>query len=175
MRVFIAYAINDHTKLRLNKIQEQLKPIYPDGKFKPPKNMHMTLKFIGEVSVEQCERLSTEVETLINRYKSLTVELNQLGVFGNTSRNHTLWIGCQQDPSMVELSKELAECATAAGISISNTPFVPHITLAQHGTLCQPLPEIHGLVTRFDQVCIFLSSRIEGELVYQPLRCWQLK
>ena len=175
MRVFVAYVIDDHIKAQISEIQQLLKPIYTNGRFKPIKNMHMTLKFIGEISNEQFNKLSNEIETVIVHYKPLTVELNQLGVFGNATRNHTLWMGCQSDPLMIKLSEELAACASAAGISINNTPFVPHITLAQHGILSESLPKINGLTARLDQVCIFLSSRVEGELIYQPLKCWQLQ
>lgn len=175
MRIFIAYAIDEKSKLRLGEIQEQLKPIYQNGKFKQPKNMHMTLKFVGEVSDDQLKRLITEVDSVINHYATMNVELNQLGFFGNSASRHTLWIGCQTEPSMISLSHQLTDCASEAGILVSNTPFVPHITLAQHGTLLEGLPEIDALNVQFDQVCVFLSSRIEGELVYQPLKCWKLK
>jgi RNA 2',3'-cyclic 3'-phosphodiesterase len=175
MRVFIAYVIDDHNKTKLGEIQQKLREIYPNGRFKPPQNMHMTLKFIGDVSVDQFESLTLEVDSVIHHHQSLNVVLNQLGCFGNAIRNHTLWIGCQSDPAMINLSEQLAKCAFAANIPISNTPFVPHITLAQHGTLRESLPQIEPLNVTLDQVCIFLSSRIEGELVYQPLKCWQLK
>ncbi len=175
MRVFIAYAIDDRNKIMLKETQESLREIYQNGRFKPQKNMHMTLKFLGEISVDQFERLKAEIDVVINNHTAQIAEFNQLGFFGNATRNHTLWIGCHNDPAMISLSEALAKCAALAGISFSNTPFVPHITLAQHGTLLKPLPEINSLIIRLDQICIFLSSRIEGELVYQPLKCWTLK
>lgn len=175
MRVFIAYAIDDRNKMKLEEIQKDLREIYQNGRFKPPENMHMTLKFLGEISVDQFERLAAEIDVEIVNHKSQIAELNQLGYFGNATRNHTLWIGCHNDPAMISLSEAMARCAALAGISFSNMPFVPHITLAQHGTLLKPLPEINSLIIRLDQICIFLSSRIEGELVYQPLKCWTLK
>lgn len=175
MRVFIAYAIDDRNKMKLEEIQKDLREIYQNGRFKPPENMHMTLKFLGEISVDQFERLAAEIDVEIVNHKSQIAELNQLGYFGSATRNHTLWIGCHNDPAMISLSEAMARCAALAGISFSNTPFVPHITLAQHGTLLKPLPEINSLIIRLDQICIFLSSRIEGELVYQPLKCWTLK
>lgn len=175
MRIFIAYLIEEQTKSKIHFIQEQVKPMYLNGRFKQPKNMHMTLKFIGDVTIDQFERLITEIDRTICEYAVLNVELNQLGFFGNSTKNHTLWIGCQAHPSMIQLSEEMTRCATSAGISVNQIPFVPHITLAQHGTLLSELPKIETIEVQFDQVCVFLSSRIEGELIYQPLRCWKLK
>ncbi|MDP3304944.1 MAG: RNA 2',3'-cyclic phosphodiesterase [Erysipelotrichaceae bacterium] len=174
MRIFIAYRMDEQTKSEILFIQEQVKPIYPNGRFKQPKNMHMTLKYIGDVTIDQFNRLITEIDRTICEYALLNVELNQLGFFGKSTKNHTLWIGCQAHPSMTQLSEAMTSCAVSAGISVNQTPFVPHITLAQHGTLLSELPRIETINVQFDQVCVFLSSRIEGELIYQPLRCWKL-
>jgi RNA 2',3'-cyclic 3'-phosphodiesterase len=175
MRVFIAYSIDEQSKNMIGDIQEQLRPIYQNGRFKQPKNMHMTLKFVGEVTVDQFDRLVSEIDAVIKEYSLLTIDLDQLGFFGNSTKRHTLWIGCQPQSSMINLSSTLTKCAKSAGISVNETPFVPHITLAQHGILLDDLPKIDSINIRFDQVCVFLSSRIEGELVYQPLKCWNLK
>lgn len=175
MRIFIAYRMDEQAKSKIHFIQEQVKPIYPNGRFKQPKNMHMTLKFIGDVTMDQLNRLISEIDRAICEYEGLNIELNQLGFFGNSTKKHTLWIGCQAKPSMIQMSEEMTRCAVSAGISVSQTPFVPHITLAQHGTLLSELPIIKSVNVQFNQVCIFLSSRIDGELIYQPLKCWELK
>ena len=175
MRIFIAYLIDEQTKSEIQFIQEQVRPIYPNGRFKQPKNMHMTIKFIGEVTSEQLERLINEIDRTIHEYAVLNINLDHLGFFGNLSKKHTLWIGCQAHPSMIGLSEAVTRCAASVGISVNQTPFVPHITLAQHGTLLSELPKIESINVRFDQICVFLSSRIDGELIYQPLKCWELK
>ncbi|MBV1709712.1 MAG: RNA 2',3'-cyclic phosphodiesterase [Erysipelothrix sp.] len=175
MRIFIAYAVDDSIKEELSLIQQQLKPIYQNGRFKQPKNMHMTLRFVGEVTMEQYDRLIIEIERKIHLYSSLTVNFDQLGYFGKTSKKHTLWIGCQPLPQMSHLSDEVTQCVSQAHIPFNETPFVPHITLAQHGILLESLPKIKPLTVCLNQVCVFLSTRIDKELVYQPLKCWQLK
>ncbi|PKM88424.1 MAG: RNA 2',3'-cyclic phosphodiesterase [Firmicutes bacterium HGW-Firmicutes-10] len=175
MRIFIAYALDENIKEELHMIQQQLKPIYHQGRFKQPKNMHMTLRFVGEVTVEQFERLINEIENKIHQYSSLSAELDQLGFFGKSAKKHSLWIGCPPMPAMSSLSNELTRCVSAANIPVNDTPFVPHITLAQHGDLIEILPKIKPVTVCFSKVCVFLSTRIDGELVYQPLKCWQLK
>jgi RNA 2',3'-cyclic 3'-phosphodiesterase len=175
MRIFIAYVIDDHTKNELSAIQQRLCAIYQDGRHKQPKNMHMTLKFVGDVTVEQFDRLIVEIDSVISHYAPLTIELDHLGIFGKSAKKHSLWIGCKTQSSMVALSSELTRCVSEAGIPNNETPFVPHITLAQHGTLIESLPEINALTVCLNQVCVFLSSRIDNELVYQPLKCWELK
>lgn len=175
MRIFIAYALDDHIKEKLFLIQQQLKPMYQDGRFKQPKNMHMTLRFVGEVTMEQFERLIIEIERKIHLYSSQTVNFDQLGCFGKTSKKHTLWIGCPPLPAMSLLSDELTKCVSQAHIPFNDTPFAPHITLAQHGMMLDSLPKIEPVTVCLHQVCVFLSTRIDKELVYQPLKCWQLK
>lgn len=175
MRIFIAYALDENIKEELHVIQQQLKPIYHQGRFKQPKNMHMTLRFVGEVTVEQFDRLINEIERKIHLYSSLTVNLDQLGYFGKTSKKHTLWIGCPPLPEMSHLSDEVTHCVSQAHIPFNDTPFVPHITLAQHGILLESLPKIKPVTVCLHQICVFLSTRIDKELVYQPLKCWELK
>lgn len=175
MRIFIAYAVDEITKNKLHEIQKQLMPVYQNGRYKQPKNMHMTLRFVGEADDSQLIRLISEIESVIGNHRSQSVVLDNIGFFGTSTKKHTCWIGCPSLPTMAALSQEVTQCVIRSKIQCSDTPFVPHITLAQHGTLTGSLPAIEPIPIDLNIVCIFSSYRVEGELIYQPVKCWTLK
>ncbi len=174
MRIFVAYAISDDVKIQLHHLQQQLSPIYQNGRFKQPKNMHMTLRFVGEVNETQLASLIDEIDNIIDKHPVQQVILDQLGFFGKSAKKHSLWIGCHSQPPMEQLSNEITQCVIRCNIAVNDTPFVPHITLAQHGVFIGELPLFQPLKADLNRVCIYSSSRIEGELVYQPVKCWKL-
>jgi 2'-5' RNA ligase len=175
MRIFIAYAIDETTKSKLQEIQKQLMPVYQNGRFKQPKNMHMTLRFVGEADDIQLSQLISEIDLIIGHHRSQSVILDKIGFFGTSTKKHSCWIGCAPLPVLDQLSHDVTQCVVKSQIAMNDTPFVPHITLAQHGNLIGPLPVIEPIPINLNLVCIFNSSRINGELVYQPVKCWLLK
>ncbi len=175
MRIFIAYAFDQTIKAKLHDIQKQLMPVYQNGRYKQPKNMHMTLRFVGEVDDNQLIRLISEIESIIGNHRSQSVVLDNIGFFGTSTKKHSCWIGCRSLPAMVQLSQDVTQCVLRSQIKVNDTPFVPHITLAQHGILTGPLPSVEPIYIDLNVVCIFSSSRVEKELVYQPVKCWTLK
>src|SRR5438552_17589248 len=61
MRVFVAIELSEGFRSRLVEMQDALRAVVPDVSFTTPQNLHLTLKFIGEVEEQRvpalCEAL----------------------------------------------------------------------------------------------------------------------
>ena len=67
MRTFLAIPLPKETKDLLSRIQEQLKTSKADVKWVEPQNIHLTLKFLGEINEEQLNKISAIVDETVRR------------------------------------------------------------------------------------------------------------
>lgn len=77
MRCFISVEIPESIKDRIARIQDAL----PDfrGKKTEPKNLHLTLKFLGEINNKKLERIKDNLENV--KFSRFTAEIDSLGIF----------------------------------------------------------------------------------------------
>jgi 2'-5' RNA ligase len=97
MRLFIAVDLSGEIRKKVAELINQLKGLDVDVKFTEPKNLHFTLKFLGEVRAsEGDEGVVKDIETSINKaisdIKPFRISVQVLGYFGSPSHIKTLWI-----------------------------------------------------------------------------------
>ncbi|MCK9595573.1 RNA 2',3'-cyclic phosphodiesterase [Candidatus Pacearchaeota archaeon] len=86
MRTFIAIDIPEEVKEKIIEIQKQLPEF--KGKLTEKENLHLTLKFLGEVNEEKIERVKEELGKI--KLKSFKAEIDSIGVFDNIeSKNYS--------------------------------------------------------------------------------------
>ena len=131
VRCFIAFDINDETVLkRLVEIQRMLEETGADLKLVEPKNIHVTLRFLGEVQPAMAESISKEMDGV--SFSPFDVELNGAGVFPNMRRINVVWVGIRK--GVVELEKifeQLDVGLARLGFKQDRRGFSPHITIAR--------------------------------------------
>ncbi len=99
-------------------------------------NLHLTLKFLGDVSPRNLEILASLIEREAMRYRPFFIRLDQLGVFPNPHRPRVLWVGLHAPNTLYSLQKGVEKAAAQLGYTPDRRPFHPHITL---GRLRQPV------------------------------------
>ncbi|MFH1801740.1 MAG: RNA 2',3'-cyclic phosphodiesterase [archaeon] len=77
MRCFISIDIPEKVQKEIIRIQEQLPEFY--GKKTEPENLHLTLKFLGEISEERVEEIKKRLEEI--KFNKVEAEIDSLGVF----------------------------------------------------------------------------------------------
>jgi len=124
MRCFVAIELSKEVKAKLSEIQEKL----PGANLKKVavQNMHITLKFLGEIEDKKAWDAERRLEQFtVSPFK---VKIEKIGAFPNERYPKVIWAGC--------VSKELGELAEKVDMSLSNMnfesePFRPHITIAR--------------------------------------------
>ncbi len=132
VRTFIAIEIHPDIQRYLGQIQSHLRETGADIKWVKPSNIHLTLKFLGEIPEDQVKNAQKILNDIVPSHPSYSLKLKQLGAFPKIDRPKIIWIGIEQgmDETM-QLAKDIEESFFKEGFPKDDKPFSPHITLGR--------------------------------------------
>jgi len=124
LRLFVGIEFPPELKLQLSLLETAL----PGARWIDPGNLHLTLRFIGEIT----EDLAADVDDAMAQLKArrFTLQLAGTGVFGG-NRPHTLWVGVERDPDLILLHDRIELALIRIGLAPEPRRFAPHVTLAR--------------------------------------------
>lgn len=125
IRLFAALALPDDVAERLLALMKGV----PGAKWRPRENLHLTLRFFGEVQEPVAEEIDSALMEAAARSKPFELQLKGAGSFGK-SDPHTLWIGAAQSPALDKLAADCERAARRAGLEPDRRKFAAHVTLA---------------------------------------------
>jgi 2'-5' RNA ligase len=95
----------------------------------PPENMHLTLRFIGEVPGHRAEDIDHALAAL--RGRRLAVTLAGVGTFAKGGRSTALWVGVERNQQLDHLQNKIETRLQRCGLEPERRRFQPHVTLAR--------------------------------------------
>jgi 2'-5' RNA ligase len=111
MRAFIAIDLEGNCKNNATKIIESFSEAGGDVKFVEPQNLHITLKFLGEVSEEHVKRIESCLLDGVKVMKPFKISLKGVGYFGSQKNIRTIWLGIENGrDGLISLSNLVNEC-----------------------------------------------------------------
>ena len=95
-------------------------------------NIHLTLKFFGNVAVERIPKVSAAASRAVKRFAAFPIDIGKTGVFPKPSRAQVLWIGVS-DPSgkLSELQRQFENECAKEGFEKEDRSYRPHLTIAR--------------------------------------------
>ena len=138
MRLFIALDLPEPLRPLLAEAGDVLRAHADKISLTKPHNLHLTLRFLGEVGED---RLPALRQLIHQAPLGGQAALSRYGSFA-TPDGLTLWAGLQCDEAALSLAKAVEEGARALGFPAEKRPFLPHVTLARRARLKSPLSEI---------------------------------
>jgi 2'-5' RNA ligase len=182
MRTFIAIELPEEIKKSLSKLQEQLKTTGADVKWVEPKNIHLTLKFLGErddKKVKGIESLLSEVSSHNNSFK---IRINSVGAFPNLNSPRVIWVGIDEgDSETKKIAQELEEKIAKLGIPKEERAFSSHITIGRKRS-AKNLKELSESLKKasegkfdlpvfaVDKITLFKSTLTSQGPIYEPVK-----
>jgi len=125
-RLFVAIDFPDEVNRQLIGLCKGINK----AKWIKPGQIHLTLRFIGEVTDEQAELLKLALREV--RARAFDLQLKGCGTFPQGNRRpRILWLDVQAGPELAELADKVGQAATAAGLLLKEEDFTPHVTLAR--------------------------------------------
>ncbi|RLJ09281.1 MAG: RNA 2',3'-cyclic phosphodiesterase, partial [Candidatus Aenigmatarchaeota archaeon] len=91
MRVFVAVDLDTESRKKITEIEKSLKDEDFDIKFVEPDNLHITLKFLGEVCEDDVKEIENIISEAAQKTKRFTISIKGAGYFGNRSHIKTIW------------------------------------------------------------------------------------
>jgi RNA 2',3'-cyclic 3'-phosphodiesterase len=135
MRVFIAIDIDDKIRKAIADLQKQIASKVSvkqgDLKWVEPNNIHLTLKFLGEISDEQVAEVSEIAKTVAQAHQKFDLEIGSVGSFGGRSAK-VIWVGVGKGTEeSLALQDDLNDLLTPLGYPKEQREFSPHLTLCR--------------------------------------------
>ena len=162
MRLFVAAELSDELVDALAETSASMRSTVP-GRYVGSDLFHVTLAFLGEVPGVVVPDVIHAVRQACARHEAFTTSLGALGTFGRAS-SAVLWQGFDKGREQWgNLASDVRAELRAAGFSVDDKGFIPHVTLMRRadvsqGTLPMPCADC-GVV---DTVTVF-SSDLSGE------------
>ncbi len=116
----------------ISKIQE-LQHVFDMDKMRwiPTENTHLTLKFLGSTPGKRIKPLIKTLEKGILNIPDFNLEINRLGMFGSKHAPKVLWLGFDENPTLLQLNQQISQQLQEIGIEETRENFVPHVTIAR--------------------------------------------
>jgi 2'-5' RNA ligase len=99
-----------------------------------PEGIHLTLKFLGEISDETLHRLIEQLENLAP-FEKFSIKVKGFGFFPDARRPRVFWAGVEAPAALVQLAAQIDAALRAIGFAPEARPFTPHLTLARFNNL----------------------------------------
>jgi 2'-5' RNA ligase len=132
MRLFIALELPDEIKQGIARVQEQLKRSGASAGWTRPEGMHLTLKFLGEVSEEKVSAIVAALNDAAKGFGKLKLEIAGAGAFPNAKNPRVIWLGVTGDVEKLgALQSSVENAMEKSGFEREARKFIPHLTLAR--------------------------------------------
>ena len=124
MRLFVALALPDLVADGLVLLQGGV----PGARWSTREQLHLTLRFIGEVDGRDAQGIDDALATI--RSPRFTLELKGVGEFGGKNPR-ALWAGVRDAAPVEHLQRKVESAVQRVGVSPEERKFSPHVTLAR--------------------------------------------
>jgi RNA 2',3'-cyclic 3'-phosphodiesterase len=143
VRCFVAVDLPQEIRSELARRQQAFRSACRDARWTRPEGIHLTLKFLGEISEAQLE---AAVETLaaFGGLRRFTALIRGFGFFPDARRPRVFWAGVDPPEPLAALAARVEEAMEKAGFPREQRAFNPHLTLARFKTP-RPQPELAAL------------------------------
>jgi 2'-5' RNA ligase len=146
MRAFIAIDLPESIRTELRQKQAAFRSASRDARWTEPEGIHLTLKFLGEISDAKVKEVSQSLKNL-GRFESFTVGLKGFGFFPDVRRTRVFWAGVEAPAGLSRLAEQIEEAMRSIGFAREERAFRPHLTLARF-RVPQPQPALQALLTQ---------------------------
>lgn len=191
IRAFIAIELPETIHTQLDAIEKQVQAKAGEAgrhavRWVPAGNMHLTLKFLGEVSVANLQSLARMLQSEAARHRAFEIKVSGLGAFPNLRRPRVIWVGSEAPSELGALQKAIEAETHHLGYPSEERPFSPHLTLGRISQSARP-EEVTQLaralgemqvgdlgVVRVDHIHLFRSDLHPSGAVYTELNSFKL-
>ena len=130
MRLFVAIDLSDEIKNYIAETMKQFRNDDFDIKFVKPVNLHLTVKFLGDIHEDSLHDIENRISDILKNVKQFKISLETMGYFGNPNNIRVIWIGIKEGRETIAgIMRELNE--NLKHIRDETREPSPHLTLGR--------------------------------------------
>ncbi|MEM8914814.1 MAG: RNA 2',3'-cyclic phosphodiesterase [Pseudomonadota bacterium] len=176
IRLFVAIPLPSVVRQRLSLLQAGL----PGCRWTNPDNLHLTVRFIGDVDEPMAAEIDHALAAL--RPAPFDLDLAHVGYFGTAKKARHVWAGLAPNPALDHLHTKVDRAMVGLGLPPDDRRFSPHVTLGRlrdtpMDRLRHWLADHDGLrlgPITVEKVTLFESHRHAGGPTYLPLADYEI-
>jgi 2'-5' RNA ligase len=180
LRSFVAVEITPSIRKRTGELIAALAGPSADVKWVEPHNLHLTLKFLGEVSQQEIARVCQAMARGAAEVEPFELDVRGAGAFPNAARPRTVWLGAGDGSQpMVALHDRVEAALAKLGYREEHRRFQPHLTIgrvrgaglgiAELGRLVQQHADFAAGRMTVGKVTLFASTLTPDGPIYELL------
>ena len=132
MRCFVAVEVPEEVRGYIERVREALRRADADVKWVERENLHLTLKFLGDLGEDAAARLGGALAMEAARWPRLRLSFGGIGVFPERGTPRVVWAGCAGEVErLAGLAGAVERAAEAEGVPRERHPFVAHLTIGR--------------------------------------------
>ncbi len=151
MRAFIAVELPAEIRCVLAHLQSQLAAARADVKWTEEDNLHITMRFLGEITEGQRQRLEALLREIAAQTNTIPIALTNVGAFPSMTSPRVLWVGIGEGSSfalraserplrsvrgagqeaLTNIAEEIERGVVSLGFEKEDHPFSAHVTLGR--------------------------------------------
>lgn len=179
IRAFIAVEIDSPNKQKLSELIGLFKKTDTDVKWVKENQMHLTLKFLGNIEETKTQEVSRELESITNESKKFTISLSKIGAFPNINKPRIIWIDIDEGKDTLKLLADKIESRLEKiGFAKEKREFKTHLTLGRIKSL-KNISQLTEVIQKTDSqsqdkikissLILFQSTLTSKGAIYMPL------
>lgn len=132
VRIFIAIEIPAELKKEITSVQQRLRPHFSRARVSwvRPDNIHLTLRFIGDVPSARIGELIQSCEDVTLK-PAFGLHLHSIGFFPNARKPKVVWCGYENSEELNSVQQLVEDAVVKLGFTPEGKAFVPHLTMAR--------------------------------------------
>lgn len=132
LRCFLAIELPESILNRIGEVQRALKSSKADVRWVNPENIHLTLKFFGNIEEFQIESIVKSIEEPIRTTSPISIAVQGIGAFPGLKNPRVIWVGLNDErKELVPFQNRLERELEKVGFQPEDRPFHPHLTLGR--------------------------------------------
>jgi 2'-5' RNA ligase len=189
IRAFIAIELPEEVRAGLRQLQNKLKlATHPFVKWVAPEGIHLTLKFLGNISPQKVTEITKVMEEASQGFSPFKLEVSEVGAFPNMRQPRVLWLGLRGElDKLTAWQKRIDNGLVPLGFAKETRPFTPHLTLARlregvspedrrdFGELVMKTPTEVNFKVNVNSLSLMRSQLLPSGAVYSQLAEVKLK
>lgn len=131
IRSFVALELSDEVREHLVVLLHRLQRTNATVKWVEPENLHLTLKFLGEVPEERIELVSETLKAVAQATEPFPFTVRGVGGFPDLRRPRVLWVGVEAVQPLMRLQQLVEKAMERLGFAPEERAYHPHITIGR--------------------------------------------